>query len=142
MNKFSLTGHPALLGFDRIEALLERAAKSADGYPPFNIERTGEHAYRITLAVAGFSEGDLAVTLEDAQLVIRGRKPSDGEGREFLHRGIATRQFQRSFVLAEGIEVGGATLDHGLLHIDLERAAPETVVTRIPIGNANTEGER
>ncbi|PRY92588.1 HSP20 family molecular chaperone IbpA [Hasllibacter halocynthiae] len=133
MNRTSLAGHPALLGFDRLEALLERAAKSADGYPPFNIERRSENVYRITLAVAGFAEGDLSVTVEDRQLVLRGRRRADGEAREFLHKGIGTRQFQRSFVLADGIEVSGAMLENGLLHVDLERAVPETVVTAIPI---------
>ncbi|MGR3541756.1 MAG: Hsp20 family protein [Hasllibacter sp.] len=142
MGKNSFSGHPSLLGFDRIEALLERAAKSADGYPPFNIERTGEHAYRITLAVAGFAQDDLEITLEDRQLAIRGRRPADDGGRDFLHRGIALRQFQRSFVLADGIEVGAARLADGLLHVDLERAAPETVVTSIPINGTAKEGGR
>ena len=142
MNKPTLSGHPALLGFDRLEALLERAAKSTDGYPPFNIERLGEHAYRITLAVAGFAEADLSVTLEDRHLVIRGRRPAEDDGRTFLHRGIGTRQFQRSFVLADGIEIGAATLAHGLLHVDLERAVPETVVTTIPINGSTKEAGR
>lgn len=135
MNRPSFAGHPALLGFDRLEALLERAAKSADGYPPFNIERRAENVYRITLAVAGFAERDLSVSVEDRQLVLRGKRPADDASREFIHRGIGTRQFQRSFVLAEGIEVRGAALENGLLHVDLERAVPETVVTTIPIRN-------
>ncbi|MEM6729622.1 MAG: Hsp20 family protein, partial [Pseudomonadota bacterium] len=109
MTKLTLGTHPFLLGFDKLERLVERTAKSGnDGYPPYNIEQTSEHSYRITLALAGFSEDDLSITLEDRQLVIRGRQGEDGEGRVFLHRGIAARQFQRSFVLAEGVEVGAA----------------------------------
>ncbi|SET62578.1 Hsp20 family protein [Oceanicella actignis] len=135
MSKMTFASHPFLLGFEQLERLVERTAKSgADGYPPFNIEQTGPSAYRITLAVAGFSEDDLSVTLEDSQLVIRGRQSDeDAERRVFLHRGIASRQFQRSFVLADGMEVVGARLERGLLHIDLERAQPETVVRKIEI---------
>ncbi|QOL82615.1 Hsp20 family protein [Pseudooceanicola spongiae] len=134
MTKMSLGSHPYLLGFEQLERLLERSAKSGnEGYPPFNIEQTSENSYRITLAVAGFAEAELAVTLEDRQLVIRGRQSEDGEGRIFLHRGIAARQFQRSFVLAEGVEVGEAVMENGLLHVDLTRAEPERVVQRISI---------
>tara|TARA_R110000868_G_scaffold265011_1_gene523695 strand:- start:563 stop:967 length:405 start_codon:yes stop_codon:yes gene_type:complete len=130
----SLGSHPYLLGFEQLERLLERSAKSGnEGYPPFNIEQTSDNSYRITLAVAGFGESELAVTLEDRQLVIRGRQSDDGEGRVFLHRGIAARQFQRSFVLAEGVEVGEAVMENGLLHVDLTRAEPERVVQRISI---------
>jgi HSP20 family molecular chaperone IbpA len=108
-------------------------SKAAEGYPPFNIEAASENHYRITLAVAGFRDEDLAITVEDRQLVVRGRQGEDQPERIFLHRGIAARAFQRSFVLAEGVEVGGANLEHGLLHIDLRRMVPETVVQTIPI---------
>lgn len=134
MTATRFAAHPALLGFDRLDALVERIAKSgADGYPPFNIERPGEDGLRITLAVAGFAEADLSITVEDRHLVLRGRRPPEEAPREYLHRGIATRQFQRSFVLADGVEVRGARLADGLLAVELERSAPETVVTRIPI---------
>ena len=134
MTKLSLGSHPYMLGFEELERLLERNAKSGnEGYPPFNIEQTSQNSYRITLAVAGFAEGDLSITLEDRQLVIRGRQRDDGEGRIFLHRGIAARQFQRSFVLAEGVEVGEAVMENGLLHVDLTRAEPEAVVQTINI---------
>jgi len=125
---------PMFLGFDHLEQVLERASKtSADGYPPYNIEQTGPTGLRITLAVAGFTMNDLQITQEDNQLVIRGRQTDDNEGRVFLHRGIAARQFQRAFVLAEGIEVKGAWLDSGLLHIDLARPQPEPRVKTIEI---------
>ncbi|MCX7380299.1 MAG: Hsp20 family protein [Alphaproteobacteria bacterium] len=125
---------PLVLGFDHIELLLEQATKkSSDGYPPFNIEQTGPANLRITLAVAGFTMDDLQITHEDNQLVIRGRQTDDSQGRVFLHRGIAARQFQRVFVLSEHIEVRGAWMDHGLLHIDLARPIPEGRVRTIPI---------
>ena len=128
---------PLFLGFDHLEQMLERASKtSSDGYPPYNIEQTGSTALRITLAVAGFVMDDLQITQEDNQLVIRGRQTDDDNGRVFLHRGIAARQFQRAFVLAEGIEVKGAWLDSGLLHIDLARPQPEVRIRTIKIGNA------
>ena len=136
MTRLTFGGHPFLLGFDRLDRLVERTAKAgADGYPPYNIELAGENAWRITLAVAGFGTGDLAITLEDRQLVIRGRQAEEGEadGRVFLHRGIAARAFQRAFVLAEGVEVSAARLEDGLLHIDLRRSAPEPVVRSIDI---------
>ena len=134
MSKLSLGSHPYLLGFEQLERLLERSAKTGnEGYPPFNIEQTSEMSYRITLAVAGFAEADLSITLEDRQLVIRGRQADDSEGRIYLHRGIAARQFQRSFVLAEGVEVGEAVMEIGLLHVDLNRAEPERVVQTIAI---------
>lgn len=134
MTRGAFTSHPSLLGFEQIERLLERAGKTgSDGYPPFNIEQRGENAYRITLAVAGFGESDLSITTEDRQLVIRGKLTEDLSDRVFLHRGIATRQFQKSFVLADGVEVVGAQLDNGLLHIDLERQLPEVVIRRIEI---------
>ena len=125
---------PMFLGFDHLEQMLERAAKtSSDGYPPYNIEQTGPAGLRISLAVAGFTMDDLVITEEDNQLVIRGRQSDDTQGRVFIHRGIAARQFQRAFVLAEGIEVKGAWLDSGLLHIDLARPTPATKVRTIRI---------
>jgi HSP20 family molecular chaperone IbpA len=125
---------PLFLGFDHLEQMIERASKnSSDGYPPYNIEQTGPTALRITLAVAGFTMDDLQTTQEDNQLVIRGRQTDDSQGRVFLHRGIAARQFQRAFVMAEGIEVKGAWLDSGLLHIDLVRPQPEVRVKTIEI---------
>ncbi len=134
MTKLTLGTHPFLLGFEQLERLVEHTAKTGnDGYPPYNIEQTSERSYRITLAVAGFREEDLAITVEDRQLVIRGRQSEDGRDRTFLHRGIAARQFQRSFVLADAVEVEGASMENGLLHIDLTRAAPETVLQRIAI---------
>jgi len=123
-----------MLGFEQLERLLERTAKSGnEGYPPFNIEQTSDFSYRITLAVAGFAEADLSITVEDRQLVIRGRQTDDADGRIYLHRGIASRQFQRMFVLADGVEVGEAIMENGLLHVDLTRAIPETVVQTINI---------
>jgi len=141
MTKLTLGSHPFLLGFDQLERLVERTAKSGnDGYPPYNIEQNGENAYRITLAVAGFGEGDLSITVEDRQLVIRGRQGDEDEARVFLHRGIAARQFQRSFVLAEGVDVAGASMEHGLLHIDLMRAVPENVIQTVQI-NSKGQGD-
>jgi len=135
MTKLTFGAHPYLLGFEQLERLVERTAKSgAEGYPPYNIEAVSENAYRITLAVAGFREEDLAITVEDRQLVIRGRQADEPGDRVFLHRGIAARAFQRSFVLADGVEVAGAGMEHGLLNIDLRRSVPETVVQTIPIG--------
>ncbi|SEA32119.1 Hsp20 family protein [Rubrimonas cliftonensis] len=134
MTRLNFAAHPFLLGFEDLDRLVERTAKSGDSYPPYNIEQRGETAYRITLAVAGFSENDLAITLEDRQLVVRGRAAREGEAeRVYLHRGIATRQFQRVFVLADGMEVTGAHLDCGMLHVDLARSAPESVVKTIAI---------
>ncbi len=134
MTKLTLGSHPYLLGFEQIERLLERNAKSGnEGYPPFNIEQTSDRGYRITLAVAGFREDDLSITVEDRQLVIRGRQAEECPDRVFLHRGIAARQFQRSFVLADGVDVAGATMENGLLHVDLERAEPEMAVQTIAI---------
>ena len=133
MSRNPFANHPFLLGFEEVERLVERAAKSAsDGYPPYNIEQRADGTYRITLAVAGFSDADLTVTMEEGQLIVRGQKPNDSE-RSYLHRGIAARQFQRSFVLADGVEVAVACLENGLLHIDLNRVEPEIVVRTIPI---------
>ena len=134
MTKLALGTHPFLLGFEQLERLVERTAKTGnDGYPPYNIEQTSERSYRISLAVAGFSDADLTITVEDSTLVIRGRQADDSAGRVFLHRGIAARQFQRSFVLAEGVDVGEAIMENGLLHIDLTRAEPERIVQTINI---------
>ena len=134
MTKLSLSTHPFLLGFDQLERLMERTAKSGnDGYPPFNIEQTSDHSFRITLAVAGFGQADLSIKVEDRQLVVRGRQEQLTEERVFLHRGIAARQFQKSFVLADGVEVGAALMENGLLHIDLERTAPDAAVQTIEI---------
>ena len=134
MSRMTFASHPLLLGFEQLDRLVERTAKtSSDGYPPYNIEQRGEHAYRITLAVAGFREEDLQITVEDSQLVIRGKQSDEPDDRVFLHRGIAARQFQKSFVLADGVEVEGANMENGLLHVDLRRAQPESVVRRIEI---------
>lgn len=134
MSRVSLFNSPLFLGFDHFERTLDRVAKAAaDGYPPYNIEQLGEDGLRITLAVAGFSTEDLTVQLEDNQLVIRGRQRDDDKDRVYLHRGIAARQFQRSFLLAEGIEVKTAELDNGLLHITLERPRPDPKVRSIRI---------
>lgn len=138
MTKMTLGGHPFLLGFDQLERLVERTAKTGnDGYPPYNIEQIGQNRYRITLALAGFCEQDLSITVEDRQLVVKGRQVDDSEGRLFLHRGIAARQFQRSFVLADGVEVAGAQMENGLLHVDLKRDVPDSVVQTIKITTPN-----
>ncbi|HKT16435.1 MAG TPA: Hsp20 family protein [Stellaceae bacterium] len=134
MSRLSLFNSPLLLGFDQFERALDRVSKAtADGYPPYNVEQIGEDALRITLAVAGFSMDELSVQLEDKQLVIRGKQEDEQPGRVYLHRGIAARQFQRSFVLADGIEVTGAALENGLLHVDLHRRATEGLVRSIAI---------
>lgn len=137
MTRMSMLSNPLLLGFEEIERLIDRAGKGAgDGYPPYNIERVakdGTETLRITLAVAGFTREQLEITLEDNQLMVRG-KQQDDKTREYLYRGIAARQFQRTFVLADGIEVKAAELDNGLLSIDLVRHEPERLVRRIEIG--------
>ena len=139
MTRVSMFSSPLLLGFDELERMLDRASKtSGDGYPPYNIERLaraeGEaERLRITLAVAGFGRDEIDVTVEENQLVIRGRQKDDDE-RSYLHRGIAARQFQRTFVLADGMQVSGARLDNGLLEIGLERPEPRRQVRRIEIG--------
>ncbi|MEO9902561.1 Hsp20 family protein [Nisaea sp.] len=133
MSRMSVFNSPLLLGFDHFERTLDRIAKStADGYPPYNIEQTSSDGLRITLAVAGFGSDELSVQIEDNQLVIRGRQVEEDD-RIYLHRGIAARQFLRTFVLAEGIEVETADLDNGLLHIDLRRPMPEVKVQTIEI---------
>lgn len=134
MTKLALGTHPFLLGFEQLERLVERTAKTGnDGYPPYNIEQTCERSYRITLAVAGFAEDDLSITVEDSTLIVRGRQSEETGERVFLHRGIAGRQFQRSFVLADGVEVGAASIADGLLHIDLNRSEPDRVIQTIQI---------
>jgi HSP20 family molecular chaperone IbpA len=134
MSRLTLFNSPLLLGFDHFEQALERVSKAAaDGYPPYNIEQCGADDLRITLAVAGFAEGDLSVQLEDNQLVVRGKQAEDDAKRVYLHRGIAARQFQRSFILAEGIEVVRAYMDNGLLHIELRRPPVESRVRTVKI---------
>ncbi|HUA56381.1 MAG TPA: Hsp20 family protein [Candidatus Sulfotelmatobacter sp.] len=136
MSRISVLSSPLLLGFEQVERTLDRITKTAgEGYPPYNIEQIGEDGLRITLAVAGFGRDDLSIHVEDNQLVIRGKQQDDRE-RVYLHRGIAARQFQRSFVLVDGILVTGADLDNGLLNIDLKRPMPEPRVQKIEIGGA------
>jgi HSP20 family molecular chaperone IbpA len=137
MNRTLLFDSPFLLGFDHTRALIERAAKAAgEGYPPYNVEELGEGRVRITLAVAGFSATQLEVTLEDNQLNVAGKREGAEGERAYLHRGIAARGFMRSFILADGMQVEGASLEHGLLHIDLFRPEPEKKVKQIPIRTA------
>ena len=139
MTRLSLFNSPLLLGFDHFERTLDRIAKAgAEGYPPYNIEQIGEDGLRITLAVAGFSRDELAIQLEDNQLTIKGRQKDDPD-RVYLYRGIAARQFQRSFVLAEGIIVSAATLDNGLLSVDLQRPKAVSQVRTVPISKAGGE---
>jgi len=132
MSRMSMFNSPLLLGFDQLERTLDRLAKSAEGYPPYNIERIGENGLRITLAVAGFAADDLAIEVVENQLTVRGKQTDDTD-RVFLHRGIAARQFQRSFMLADGIEVRGARLDNGLLSVDLVRPVVEPRIRTIRI---------
>jgi HSP20 family molecular chaperone IbpA len=145
MSRVSLLSSPLLLGFEEMERLIDRVGKGGDGYPPYNIERiaasvngtAGVEALRITLALAGFKRDQLEITLEDNQLVIRGRQEED-KAREFIHRGIAARQFSRTFVLADGIEVKSADLRDGLLSIDLVRREPDRRVRKIAIGQTSS----
>jgi len=140
MNRSLIFDSPFLLGFEHTRSLIERAAKAAaESYPPYNVEDRGEGALRISLAVAGFSPDQLSVSVEDRQLVVVGKREGQATGKAedaFLHRGIAARGFVRSFVLADGMVVDGATLEHGLLHIDLARPEPEKRVQSIPIRSA------
>jgi HSP20 family molecular chaperone IbpA len=138
MNRPIVFDSPFLLGFEHTRNLIERAAKAAaESYPPYNVEDRGEGRLRITLAVAGFTPETLQVVVEDRQLTIAGRREDGGKAEEaYLHRGIAARGFVRSFVLADGVEVDRALLEHGLLHIDLSRPEPERLVKRIPIETA------
>lgn len=139
--RLTLLDSPLFLGFDHFERSIDRLKKSGgDGYPPYNIEQIGEYGLRITLAVAGFSMDELEAEVDNNQLNIRG-KQADDNTRVFLHRGIAARQFQRSFLLADGIEIGSATLDNGLLHIDLKRIVPESNVQKIKIQSAKSGEE-
>ena len=155
MSRLSMLSNPLLLGFEEIERLIDRAGKAAgDGYPPYNIERiaanghgreagsaqAGSETLRITLAVAGFTEDEIEITVEDKQLLVRGKKDDD-KAREYIYRGIAARQFARTFVLADGIEVRGANLAHGLLAIDLVRHEPERLVRKIEIGASKPSQE-
>lgn len=131
--RLSLFDSPLFLGFDQFERTLDRIKKTAhEGYPPYNIEQVGPDGLRITLAVAGFAMSDLDIQIEHNQLTIRGKQGED-ESKVFLHRGIAARQFQRTFVLADGIEILGASLDNGLLHIDMKRIEPESTARKIEI---------
>src|ERR1043165_8135384 len=142
MSRLSLFNSPLLLGFDHFERTLDRISKAgSEGYPPYNIEQVSDEALRITLAVAGFAIDDLEIQIEDNQLVVRGRQKDDPD-RVYLHRGIAARQFQKGFVLAEGIEVTGAVLDNGLLSIDLRRPEPATKVQTIAIRSGASKPSR
>ncbi|HMN37110.1 MAG TPA: Hsp20 family protein [Hyphomicrobium sp.] len=147
MTRMTMLSNPLLLGFEEIERMIDRAGKgSTDGYPPYNIERIAKEdgraeLLRITLAVAGFSRDQLDITLEDNQLIVRG-KQIDDKSRDYLYRGIAARQFARTFVLADGIEVKSADLSNGLLSIDLHRLEPEKLVRRIEIGSKSANKEQ
>jgi len=133
MTRISAFNSPFLLGFDQLEALLDNVSKNAaDGYPPYNIEHISDNSIRISLAVAGFGENDLDISLEGNQLIIRGKR-NDEKERAYLHRGIAARQFVRKFVLADGMDVADAALENGLLHIDLLRPEPEQTIKTIKI---------
>ena len=135
MTRVSMFASPLMLGFDGLELLLERATKTGDSYPPYNIERSHDgsaECWKITLAVAGFSKGDLEVTVEDRQLVVKGRQAEE-QTRDYLHHGIAARQFARAFVLADGMEIEGAAMGNGLLTLSLKRREPERLVRRIEI---------
>ena len=137
MTRTILFDSPFLLGFERTRDLIERAAKAAgDSYPPYNVQAIGEDGVRITLAVAGFSADQLSVNVEGVQLTVAGRKEGEDAERAFLHRGIAARNFSRTFVLADGMEVDGASLEHGLLHVDVVRPEPERKVKSVPIRTA------
>jgi HSP20 family molecular chaperone IbpA len=142
MSRLSLFNSPFLLGFDQFERTLDRISKaSSDGFPPYNIEQSAENRLRITLAVAGFSMDDLTIQVENNQLSVRGKQAEDAD-KVYLHRGIAGRQFQRIFVLADGIEVVGAELNNGLLHIDLERPLVESKVQTVAIKGAGGTGDK
>ncbi len=141
--RISLFDNPFLLGFDEFERAIDRVSRSAsDSYPPYNIEQVGDNDIRISIAVAGFDMDDLNVQLEHNQLIIRGKKQPDDEERIFVHRGIATRQFQRSFVLSDDIEVTGASMDNGLLNIDLHRLVSETTIQNIKIEKSNNKDKK
>ncbi|WP_262693320.1 Hsp20 family protein [Kordiimonas aquimaris] len=134
MSRVSVFNSPFLLGFDQLEHMLDNVAKNAgDGYPPYNIEHISDELIRITLAVAGFTRNDVSISLEASQLIIRGKQNDGTTDKEFLHRGIAARQFVRKFVLAEAMEVTDAFMENGLLHIDLHQPKPDAVIQNIPI---------
>jgi len=135
MSRINYFNHPLLLGFDELERTLDRISKQADNYPPYNIEERANGRLRITLAVAGFGTDDLDIRLEENQLVVRGRQNEAAE-RVFVHRGIAARQFQKAFVLADGVEVEGASLENGLLHVDLLKRPVANQERRIEIRRA------
>ena len=140
MSRVSIFNSPLLLGFDQFERTLDRISKkAADGYPPYNIEQLGEDRLCITLAVAGFGESDLTIEVVDNQLLIQGKQRDDDNQRVYLHRGIAARQFQRAFILADGIIVEGARLDNGLLYIDIARPKPSSLVRKIKISTTNDQ---
>ena len=141
--RLSVFDSPLFLGFDHLEKTFEHMRKSAgDGYPPYNIEQTSNSTLRITIAVAGFTSADLDIELENNQLSIRGKQQDTKEDAVYLHRGIASRQFQRNFVIADGIEVLGASLDNGLLHIDMQRVEPESNARKIKIQESATDIEQ
>ena len=141
MSRVSIFSSPLLLGFDQFERTLDRISKkAADGYPPYNIEHLGEDRLCITLAVAGFAEGDLTVEVVGNQLLVQGKQQEEDTGRVYLHRGIAARQFQRAFILADGIVVEGARLDNGLLYIDIVRPKPENRVQTVKISSVKKGG--
>lgn len=144
MTRLTLFDSPLFLGFDEIEQTFDRLKKSAtEGYPPYNIEQIGDNGLRITVAVAGFTMDDLDVQIENKQLMISGKRTSSSQDSErvFLHRGIATRQFQRSFILADGIEIKGAWMDNGLLNVDMERIEPKSNAKKIEIQAPKTKNE-
>ncbi len=132
MEESNFANHPFLLGFERLDTLMARSGKN-EGYPPYNIEQTGEHRFRITLAVAGFAEEDLSIILDNGELKIKGTQSENPQETVYLHRGIATRQFQRGFALAEGVEVDHAYMEKGLLHIELRRKLPPSRSHKIKI---------
>ena len=134
MSRMSVFNSPFLLGFDQLEQVLDNVSKNAgEGYPPYNIEQIGDHTIRISLAVAGFFREDLHISLEGNQLIIRGKQQDDSAEKTYLHRGIAARQFVRKFVLADGMEVDDAHMEHGLLHVDLVRPEPQEITREINI---------
>lgn len=141
--RLSVFDSPLFLGFDHFEKTFDRIRKTgAEGYPPYNIEQIGEDGLRITLAVAGFTMDELDIELENNTLTVRGRQTEEADGRVYIHRGIAARQFQRSFVLADGVEVKGASLRDGLLHIDMKRVEPESTARKIAITNGHSNGKQ
>lgn len=140
--RLSVFDSPLFLGFDHFEKTFDRIRKTGgEGYPPYNIEQIGDDGLRITLAVAGFTMDELDIELENNQLTVRGRQTDEDDQKIYIHRGIAARQFQRSFVLADGVEVKGASLRDGLLHIDMKRVEPESTARKIAITNGHANGK-